>query len=784
MNDLRGQHPVHSSSNDVDDRLDSWKEIGAYLERTVTTLERWEKEEGLPVHRHVHNKQATVYASRSEIDAWRANRSRVLENDRPGWFRFFSGNKKTVVGVAGGVTLFLLVGLVAWMDIGSSSNPEGLNFQQRDWVLIADFENRTGESVFDGVLESALLREIANSRFVNVVPRERIEDTLRLMRKPLDTRIDPKVAREISLRDGGIKALLTGRVEKLDSTYLLSVQLIDPSTGQSIAATSEEAAGQSEVLSTLRFLSSWSRETLGEKLSDIQANEKQLEKVTTPSLRAVQLFTEARTLFDRDPAGTRSGPAEELLKQAVEIDPEFASAHIWLAWTLKTQRKSFDDYIQQAERAFQLAGTTSEQERYFIQGSYYQMKGELDRAIHAFEALLGLYPDHFWATFRLATLYSETGQEREALTYQLRRADLRPNSLFYNSITATRLIRLDDLARAKAYVQRVLDLITPEDVDRPPNTTIPFMWFPAFEALLHADPETALREADRSLERLRSVEGGRFVNDSPMGALYLTLGKIERAREWFEETTEPGVGRQIFLAAIAYVEEDRKAMTEHLEQALKARDSQRLIRDSVRVFGRPGTLMPTFQLLLARGGLLSETKFNARTDPLSIRQDSVESSSPGQRARQQRIEKRHGILRGVVALNRGNRIGGLRILGDALSSINPTNYSSAATYFMGSEILAEAWREQGDSTHAARVLRTALEKEAFLLLDQSVLTGPLWLKLQAQLAQLYREMDLNEDARKIEDELRRHLALADPDHPILRQLDRTQDLALREAANN
>ncbi len=198
MNDLGGQHPVHPSWNDVDDRLDSWKEIAAYLERTVTTLERWEKEEGLPVRRHVHNKQATVYASRSEIDTWRKNRGSASGNDKPVWFRFFSENKKTI---SGGVTLLLLVGLVTWMDIGSSPNPEGLDFQERDWVLIADFENRTGESVFDGVLESALRREIANSQFVNVVPRERIEDTLPLMRKPLGARISPEVAREIILRD-------------------------------------------------------------------------------------------------------------------------------------------------------------------------------------------------------------------------------------------------------------------------------------------------------------------------------------------------------------------------------------------------------------------------------------------------------------------------------------------------------------------------------------------------------------------------------------------------------
>ena len=120
--------------------------------------------------------------------------------------------------------------------------------------------------------------------------------------------------------DGGIKALLTGRVEKLDSTYLLSVQVVDPSQGQAVATASYEAAGQKEVLTALRSLSNWSRETLGEKLALIQESEKKLEKVTTPSLRAVQLFTDARTVFDRGPEG--QGPAEELLLKVLEIDPE------------------------------------------------------------------------------------------------------------------------------------------------------------------------------------------------------------------------------------------------------------------------------------------------------------------------------------------------------------------------------------------------------------------------------------------------------------------------------
>src|SRR5579862_9487834 len=59
--------------------LESWKEIGAYLQRNAATVRRWEKEEGLPVHRHSHKSRSSVYAYPSEIDAWRASRKVVAE---------------------------------------------------------------------------------------------------------------------------------------------------------------------------------------------------------------------------------------------------------------------------------------------------------------------------------------------------------------------------------------------------------------------------------------------------------------------------------------------------------------------------------------------------------------------------------------------------------------------------------------------------------------------------------------------------------------------------------
>src|SRR5271169_2453916 len=63
------------SQNAPEERLDSWKEIAAYLNRDVTTVQRWEKREGMPVHRHLHDRMGSVYASRTELDTWAQGRN-------------------------------------------------------------------------------------------------------------------------------------------------------------------------------------------------------------------------------------------------------------------------------------------------------------------------------------------------------------------------------------------------------------------------------------------------------------------------------------------------------------------------------------------------------------------------------------------------------------------------------------------------------------------------------------------------------------------------------------
>src|ERR1700730_16968201 len=87
-----------STATSGDERLDSWKEIASYLKREVRTLHRWEAQEGLPIHRHLHKERGSVYAYKSELDSWWNNRRAVLEQpaptaeakDQPGRLRLIS----------------------------------------------------------------------------------------------------------------------------------------------------------------------------------------------------------------------------------------------------------------------------------------------------------------------------------------------------------------------------------------------------------------------------------------------------------------------------------------------------------------------------------------------------------------------------------------------------------------------------------------------------------------------------------------------------------------------
>src|SRR5262249_35031810 len=150
-----------------------------------------------------------------------------------------------------------------------------------------------------------------------------------------------------------------------------------------------------------------------------------LQKVTTPSLKALQLYSEAEA------AGRANqwGASEQLTRQALATDPEFASAWIWLAWCLHYQHKRLAEFQPLVEKASQYSPQATERERLFIIASAHQFADRNEKAVEAYTALTRLYPDDYWAKRNL--IYICTPEEYPGIIREL--AEIRPNDFASNS---------------------------------------------------------------------------------------------------------------------------------------------------------------------------------------------------------------------------------------------------------------------------------------------------------------------------------------------------------------
>src|SRR5439155_12691133 len=160
---------------------------------------------------------------------------------------------------------------------------------QKDTVVLADFDNRTGDAVFDDALKQALAVQLAQSPFLNILSERRVEETLRLMGRSQNEHITRDVAQELCLRTGS-KAFLLGSISNLGGQYVIGVDAINCSNGDTLAKQAEEAPSKQEVLKALGLAASDLRKTLGESLASVQKFEVPVE-ATTASLEALKAFS-------------------------------------------------------------------------------------------------------------------------------------------------------------------------------------------------------------------------------------------------------------------------------------------------------------------------------------------------------------------------------------------------------------------------------------------------------------------------------------------------------------
>lgn len=603
--DLTAQTP----DRPPDDRLESWKEIATYLGKDASTVQRWEKRAGLPVHRHADGSVLNVYAYRSELDAWQrqdrplpSNRTDGADDDRAAGVLPDRGGdeprpvsasiafrRRHVSWVAAAAVLTVTVLGAAWViqtrpHAPDTSTEIDLPFEQDDYVLITQFDNLTGEPRFDGrgTLEAVLELALSESGYLHVVQPERIEDTLRLMTLPVDSVIDRTVGREVARRDGGIRAVLAGSIEASGSGYVLTVQLVNPQDGRVLDSVTEEASSdEAGIASAIRRQAGRVREYLGEALPLIVASEQRLQKVTTPSMRAVHLYSRGYGVLRGSGSG-KFAAAEELFRLAIREDPSFAAAHNMLGWSIHNQDTSRqpEEYLRHIERALELTGGTTESDRLFIEGSYFSLTKQWAKAAAKYEALLDLHPAHHYGLNNLRLSYARL-RRPQRIEFVVRQADVRPNEFGRQVLAARSLWRVEQLAEARGYVERASALLTPDVVHEKPNDANDAAWLaflPAYENWAQAKLDeafTVVEEALAQSDTARSSANQALYAQRAAGSFYWAFGQLGKAKELFERLPERF--RHVYLAEFADALDDHENFHEHIRAWTALRPSNRFL---------------------------------------------------------------------------------------------------------------------------------------------------------------------------------------------------------------
>jgi len=324
-------------------------------------------------------------------------------------------------------------------------------FGERDWLMVADFENHTTDKMFDKALDMALAVGLGQSRYVNVVPPSQIEGALRRMRVATPARIDGPTARAIAQRDG-IKLILVPSIVEVGGVYQLSGLLQDPN-GTMRATAVARARHKAEVLASVDELVRSIRNDLGEAPRSIERQSKPLDRVTTSSLEALKAFSLGREAH----RAAHIDEARSLYEEAVRLDPSFTAAKAALGM-LNFDLRDRETGKQLLTEAIQDIDGLTTRERYSVLAFHaVAIENDGQKAIDYYKALLAEYPDAGTAYNNIGRAYMQMRRHDDAIAAFKQALRLEPNvMLTYNSLNQIYLYELGDLDAAAAVCQQQL----------------------------------------------------------------------------------------------------------------------------------------------------------------------------------------------------------------------------------------------------------------------------------------------------------------------------------------
>ncbi len=279
----------------------------------------------------------------------------------------------------------------------------------KDSILLTDFENITGEAIFDMTLKTALTFSLGQSPFLDIASETNIANALRQMKRVTNERVTRELAEELCLRLG-LKAYLAGSISSLGSVYFLTLEAVNARTGESIGREYEQANSKEEILAALSRAATGIRGRLGESLSSIQRYDRPLDN-TTSSFEALKFFTFGQEQSRRG----KHLEAIPFFQKALEFDSGFATAYTGLA-VIYYNTNQWKLAKAHATKAFELKDSVGEYEKLRISFFYYSLvTGEMDKAISTLQVWRKTYTSSVGSYVNLADCFQRLGQFEQAV---------------------------------------------------------------------------------------------------------------------------------------------------------------------------------------------------------------------------------------------------------------------------------------------------------------------------------------------------------------------------------
>lgn len=395
----------------------------------------------------------------------------------------------------------LLAGLAGGAWFATRSEP-AIAFNQRDWVVVGDLRNLTGDKLLDDSLEQAFRISLEQSRYVNVLSDLKARDTLALMQRQPGTPLDRTIASEIALRDGA-RAVILPTVAEVGGKVRVSAEVIDPHTQTTVYAESADGTGAASTLASIDHVTAALRGKLGEAMESIEKTSAPLPQVSTGNLDALRAYALGQKAYGEN----RYGEALPFYKQATELDPKFALAWVGQARSLYATYDAAAS-LPALHQAQANRSRLAPREALYLDGWVAEVEAP-EKALPRWELMSRLYPDFGPAQANVAIRLEYANRFAEAIPYARRAAALQ-NAFVGNAFDQLGRAELgtEQYARAGAAFDQALRLEHRDSLRRRADVEAVSRRFPQAQALLAKAPND---DPSPYLEKVSvSVDAGRW----------------------------------------------------------------------------------------------------------------------------------------------------------------------------------------------------------------------------------------------------------------------------------